>query len=288
MPAAGQRLGDGERVLDAAARLDGVRQHRDLHAATSTGAIARSARRVAAALDGADRAGVAQDLRLAGRVLRIAVGSADAREHDGGLRGGGDRIGQPRRRVAVPPVAEHDVEQHAADALVLGGLREEAEAHVEVDHRMWSPLRVLLLAEVEHGVAAVALVGAVADVALQRAELGLEQRDGLVGQRAAGEQAEQAPSGGAVAVRVDRRLELGEILGAGAGGGPRGGLERVVDLERRLAAVASQPTKAATTRLPSGRSSASDATTSGAGGLETSSSVSSRRRRRACASPGGT
>ena len=234
-----QRLGDRERVLDAAARLDRVGQHRDLHAATSAGAIARSARRVAAALDGATIAPASRRIF----VWRAASwGSPFVPQTRASttalLRGGGDRVRQARRRVGVPAVAEHDVEQHAADVLVLGRLLEEAEPHVEVDHRVRAALRVLLLAEVEHGVAAVALVGAVADVALQRAELGLEQRDRLVGQRAAGEQAEQAPSGGALARGVDGGLELAEVLGIGARRGARGGLERVVDLERRLVAVA--------------------------------------------------
>ena len=269
-----QRLGDRERVLDAAARLDRVGEHRDLHAATSAGAIAaqraggwprrwrarRSRRRRAGSASGGRRPAGRRRSRRRARARRRASPAAPIAS-DRPEAGSGCRRGRARRRAA------------RSRRLVRGGLLEEAEPDVEVDHRVRPALRVLLLAEVEHGVAAVALVGAVADVALQRAELGLEQRDRLVRQRAAGEQAEQAAA--AERSRARRRPSSSErSAGVGAGRGARGGLERVVDLERR-SSPPSQPTNAATTRLPPGRSIApSAATTSGAGGLETSSSVS--------------
>ena len=78
---------------------------------------------------------------------------------------------QLARRVGVRAVAEHDVEQDAARARAV--LAQHPAAQLEVDHRVRAALRVLLLAEVEDAVA------------------GAEDRLRLVGERAAGEQAEQ-------------------------------------------------------------------------------------------------
>ena len=142
-----ERLGDLERVHDPAARLHRVGEHRDPHSARA------GQPRGGGVGGGDDHAGVAQRLLLAAGDLRVAVGAAHAGDHGhplGQQREGGR---QAARRVGVGAVADHDVEQDAAD--VVGGRFEHPEPHLEVDHRVRAPLRVLLLAEVEDRVAVV-------------------------------------------------------------------------------------------------------------------------------------
>src|SRR4051812_48646814 len=131
-------------------------------------------------------------------------------------------------------VAEDNVEQHAPDALVAGRLLEHRHADVEVDHRVRPAAGVLLLAQVEDAMAALA-VAAPGDVARDRPDRSLEDRQGLVGERAAGEQAEHRAPGGVRAALLDGALERPELGRRRAGRRQRRRLERVVDLVRRVA-----------------------------------------------------
>ena len=215
VPAVGQRAGHRERVHDAAARSHGVREHRDPHA------IALAARRAAAALDGATTAPASpQRGGLARRVLRVGVGPADAHHHRGTPRSARNRARQLGGGIGVRAVAADDVEQDARRAAVVGRCLEHLQPDAQVDHRVRAPLRVALGPEVDDHVA-VPLdgLGLGCDGAQQR----IEHDARLVGERAAGEEAEDAPRArlhGAVVVGRARR----------AGRGERGGLERGVHL----------------------------------------------------------
>ena len=262
VPAPAERLGDLERVHDAAARLDRVGEHRDPHAATAS-----AASRAAAALVGATMTpACAQRRLLAGGVLRVAVGAAHVRDHRDG-RGERPSAGAspPAGSACEPwPITTSSRTQPTPS---VAGRCEHAEADLEVDHRVRAALRVLLLAEVEDRVAAVA---AVAGVAADRAEHGLEDRHRLVGERAAGVQAEQLPPArGASTSGLERR----DVRRAPRRR-PRTRPRRASGGSRTARPPPSQPTKAATTRLPSTSTPPSRWTTSRAGGLETSSSVS--------------
>ena len=99
-------------------------------------------------------------------------------------------------------------------------------------------------------------------------EHGLEDRHGLVRERAAGEQAQQPPAGAPGVDRASSRRRRADRSPR------RRAPASSVAWTSNGASPPSHPTNAATTRLPAVSTSPSRATTSRAGGLETSSNVS--------------
>ncbi len=211
-----ERLGDLDRVHDPAARLDRVGEHRDPHA---TARLRQPGRRRVGGRD--DHARGCAGSPPGGRRAAGLVGAADVGDHRDARGELGERLGEPARGVRVRAVADHDVEQDAAEAVALGGLLEEPQAHLEVDHRVRAALRVLLLPQVEDRV--LGAVVAVARVAADRAEHGLEDRHRLVGERAAGVEAEQ---GAAAAAGVHLGLERVDVRRFDVGGRERARVER--------------------------------------------------------------
>ena len=232
VPAGRERLGDRERVHDAAARLHGVGEHRDpQRRGGGHGATARTASRAAAAFDGATITPAAsQRRRLAPRVLRVLVGAADARDDDRPLApparprprarppGRGARRGRARRRAAGsrarrrPPPPRASRRRTSRSTIGCG--------------------RPCVYSSSPRSSTACPAAPSSRPVTLPATgpSAGSSDRHRLVGERAAGEEPEQRAAGGPVAPGVDGGLERRDVGRARAGGGARGGLERVVDL----------------------------------------------------------
>ena len=241
VPAPRQRLGDRERVHDAAARLDRVGEHRDphgLHRVQCRGRAGSSRplmphRRRGGRVGGRDdHARLAQRRLLAPRVLRVAVGAAHVGDHRAVVREPAPALGAAR-----PPgrrASRGRSRRRAARSRRRRRRRSSMpEPHLEVDHRVRAALRVLLLAEVEDHVA---VAVAVAGVAADRAERAARARHRLMGERAAARTARAARP--PRAARVDLAPRAPAMSGASTlGGRERARVERRVDLERRLAAV---------------------------------------------------
>ena len=238
MPAGRERLGDGDRVHDAAARAHGVGEHRDAQrrGAVGHGATARTASRAAAAFDGATITPAASSAAV---WRRASCGSSSV-PHTRATTSArsATRATAPRelaRRVGVRAVAEDDVEQQAPEAVVGRRLLDHPDPQVEVDHRVRAPAACTPPRRGRAGGGPAPRVVAPGHVAGDRAERGLDDRRRLVGERAAGEEPEQRAGRRSGRARASTRgLERRDVGRGRAGGGEGGGLERVVDLVARV------------------------------------------------------
>ena len=244
-----QRLGHLDGVHDAAARLHAVREHRDPHATAPPRGRGVGRRD--------DHAGFAQRRLLAARVLRV-------------VRRCRTRARSPERRA---PPAPGRARPRGRDAS-RGRARRRAGCSRRPASRAACACGPRGRPSGAGGPACTPPRRGRGCV-LGRPEPRIVSR--LVRERAAGEEPEQRrrPAARVVERRRSARLR----------GGVRAGLERRVDLERR--AGPSQPTNAATTRLPPTSTSPSCSHRVAATAAWRRAAASrSRRRRRASASPG--
>ena len=215
--AGGERLGDLDRVHDPAARAHGVREHRDAqapalmpphrpHGQPGRGGVRRARRsrpRLAAPRSGGARPAGPRPCRT--RARSPAPASATRRSAAASSPAGSGCEPWPRTTSSST--------QPSASS--LGRLARASRARTSRSTiGCGRPCGVLLLAEVEDRVAAVAVV-VPARVAADRAERGLEDRHRLVGERAAREQAEQR------ARPASRRASTARSSAATSGAVPR-------------------------------------------------------------------
>src|SRR5262245_4045702 len=169
------------------------------------------------AVGGADMNARAPEPRLLiGEPLGILVGAdhvrddlerpaATARAGARGIDGGGDRP----RRVGMRAVAEDHVEQHDADAAIAACAGNGRAPEARVDDRMRAAPRVLRLAEVDEPLRRVA-----------------DDGPGLLAERAAREEAEDAPCSTTRKTRRARPLAAGALPAQRPDAPERGGIVR--------------------------------------------------------------